>query len=180
MAKKELTKTSKMLLWMCVGLEVVGSLIITPRELRKRSMRGNLFKSTENFDDLLHYLIRRGYIRYIDKNNERFVKITKKGELKILMSKAGIVKTPKWDGKWRLVVFDIPEESSVLRDRFRKLLKSYGFKMLQASVFICPYPLNREAIAYLKETGLINYIRILKVEEVDDDKDLKKYFHLGA
>ena len=75
-------------------------------------------------------------------------------------------------------MFDIPEESRELRNRFRLLLKQYGFKMLQASVFISPYPLNREAIAYLKETGLIDYIRILKVEEIDDDRDLKKYFQL--
>ena len=178
MAKKELTKTSKMLLWMCAGLEVVGDLIITPQELRKRSMRGNLFKSTENFDSLLHYLWRNGYIRYADKNNEQFIKITRKGELRVLMSKAGIAKTLKWDNKWRLIIFDIPEESRILRDRFRKLLRSYGFKMLQASVFINPYPLNRQAIDYLKETGLISYIRILKVEEMDDDKALRKSFGL--
>jgi len=178
MAKKELTKTSKILLWMCAGLELVGDLIITPRELRRRAMRGNLFKSTENVDSFLHYLIRNGYIRYVDKNNERFVKITKKGELKILMSKAGVTKAAKWDGKWRLIVFDIPEESREIRNRFRALLKQYGFKMLQASVFICPYPLNREAIAYLKETDLINYIRMLKIEEIDDDRDLKKKFSL--
>lgn len=106
------------------------------------------------------------------------MQITKKGELKILMAKAGVIRPTKWDGKWRLIVFDIPEESSILRDRFRKLLKSYGFKMMQASVFISSYPLNRQAIDYSKATGLIDYIRIIKAEEIDDDKNLRKHFHL--
>ena len=178
MAKKELTKSSKALLWIGAGVEVLSSFLITPHELRKRAVRGNIFKSTTNFNSALYYLLRNGYIKYVDKNNEKFVKVTKKGELKILMSKAAAVKTPEWDRKWRVIVFDIPEESRILRDRFRILLKTYGFKMLQASVFINPYPLNREALVYLKETGLINYIRILKVEEMDDDRDLRKFFGL--
>jgi DNA-binding transcriptional regulator PaaX len=179
MSKNYLTKSSKMLLWIGAGVEVLSSFLVSSKELRKRSIRGNLFKSTENFDSLLHYLLRNGYINYVDKNNERFVKITRKGELKILMSKAGVVKTVDWDGKWRLIIFDIPEESSNLRDRFRELLKTYDYKMLQGSVFINPYPLNREAVKYLKESGLIKYIRMLKIEEMDDDGDLKKYFGLA-
>ena len=175
---KEFTKTSKLLLWLCAGLEVLDDLIITPKELRRRAARGNLFKSSQNFDILYHYLIRNGYIKVIDKNNQRFVKITKKGELKILLEKSKIKITIPWDHKWRVIIFDIPEESRDLRDRFRKLLKTYNFKKLQQSVFISPYALSREAIAYLKETGLIGYIRILKVEEIDDDKDLIKYFGL--
>ena len=48
----------------------------------------------------------------------------------------------------------------------------------QASVFISPFRLNREAVWYLKKTGLIEYIRILRVDEMDEDKHLKKHFHL--
>lgn len=165
-------------MWMCAGFEVLDDFIITPKELRRRAARGNLFKSTNSFEGLYYYLIRNGYIKLIDKNNERFIKITKKGELKILLEKSRLKKTAPWDRKWRVVIFDIPEESRDLRDRFRKLLKTYNFKKLQNSVFISPYALSREAITYLKETGLIDYIRILKVEEIDDDKDLKKYFNL--
>ncbi len=177
-SRKDINKTGKVLAWLCAGLEVLDNFIVTPVELRKRAFRGNLFKSTRNFNSFYDYLIRRGYIYLVDKNNEKFVKLTKKGQLRTLLEKSKISKSEKWDGKWRVIIFDIPEESSALRDRFRKLLKTYGFVKLQDSVFIYPYALNREALAYLKETGLMSYIRILKVEEMDDDKDLKKLFGL--
>jgi|SRR3989344_1883388 len=178
MFKKELTKTSKLLLWVCAGIETLDTFLMTPQEFRRRAWRGNLFKSTNNFDSLYYYLFRQGYLKFVDKNNERFVKITKKGELAILLAKSRIHTQPKWDGKWWVIIFDIPEESRVLRNRFRQLLKTYGFKQLQASVFISPYSLSREGVLYLKESGLIAYIRILKVEEMDNDKDLRKLFGL--
>ena len=75
-----------------------------------------------------------------------------------------------------MLIFDIAEDFHHLRDHFRWLLKSNSFRKWQASVFVSPYSLNREAIEYLEETKLINYIRILKVEEMDNDKDLRKVF----
>jgi CRISPR-associated endonuclease Cas2 len=82
-----------------------------------------------------------------------------------------------WDGKWRFVFYDIPEDSKDKRQLFRKLLKRNGYQKLQASVFVNPYPLNREALDYLKKTGLINYIRIVRVDEIDDDSNLLKKFN---
>ena len=49
---------------------------------------------------------------------------------------------------------------------------------MQASVYVSPYALNREAVEYLKETGLIEYIRIGRLEELDDDADLRKKFKI--
>lgn len=111
-----------------------------------------------------------------EKNNQKFIKLTQKGQLKLLLQKADARRASKWDGKWRLLVFDIPEGSRKKRNLLRRLLKESGFKKLQASVFINPWPLNREAIIYLKETGLMGYIRILRVDEMDDDRILRKQF----
>jgi hypothetical protein len=179
MGKKELTKTGKTLLWMCAGIGALENFIITPNEFRKRGMSGKLFKDTPNANSFLNYLFRKGYIQFVDKNNERFVKITKKGELKILLAKSQISKKKNWDGKWRVIIFDIPEESREARNRFRHMIKNLNYTQLQASVFVSPYPINKEAVEYLKKTGLIKYIRFLKVEEIDDDSGLRKFFKVG-
>jgi hypothetical protein len=60
----------------------------------------------------------------------------------------------------------------------RALLLKNNYYKLQDSVYINPYPLNREAIKYLKDTGLIEFIRIIRVDELDEDHDLKKRFGL--
>ncbi|MCL5666400.1 MAG: CRISPR-associated endonuclease Cas2 [Patescibacteria group bacterium] len=121
---------------------------------------------------------RQGLIEIVKKNNTKFIKCTKKGQLEILLKKAVMKKPSVWDGKWRIVVFDIPEESKAKRNLLRWLLKKNGYNKLQASVYINPYPLNREAIKYLQETKLIDFIRIIKVEEMDNDTDLRKKFNL--
>ncbi len=155
-------------------------LLLTRKEIKKRGKMGNLFGDLSRSSNVLYYLAKKGLIKIVDKHNERFIKLTNKGQLEALLSKARLKgERKKWDGKWRLIVFDIPEESREKRNHFRWLLKHNGFFKLQASVFISPYPLNREAVDYLKETGLINYIRILKVEEMDNDKDLRKHFSLN-
>ena len=43
-----------------------------------------------------------------------------------------------WDGRWRIVAFDIPESATALRTRLRRRLHEFRFGWLQNSVWICP------------------------------------------
>jgi phenylacetic acid degradation operon negative regulatory protein len=49
-----------------------------------------------------------------------------------------------WDGKWRVVVFDLPEKHNASRVRLRRYLKDCGFGYLQKSLWISPDPLDDE------------------------------------
>jgi CRISPR-associated endonuclease Cas2 len=129
--------------------------------------------------DTLYRLKKQGSIKEISKNGRIFLKLTSKGQLELLIHKAGIEKDGLWDKQWRIIIFDIPEDCNAKRDALRRLLKKNSFVKLQASVFISPYSLNREAVSYLKQSGLINYIRLIRANEIDDDKDLKKKFNLS-
>lgn len=50
----------------------------------------------------------------------------------------------KWDGRWSLVVFDIPNADSKMRARLRQCLRRHGFGCLQQSVWIGPHPVDEE------------------------------------
>ncbi|MFZ1720413.1 MAG: hypothetical protein WAU28_03620 [Candidatus Moraniibacteriota bacterium] len=50
----------------------------------------------------------------------------------------------KWDKKWRVVIFDIPEKDRVFRGILREHLHEIGFFKLQQSVFVHPYPCERQ------------------------------------
>jgi phenylacetic acid degradation operon negative regulatory protein len=126
----------------------------------------------------MYALKRKGLIKELSEKDKKFLQITSKGQLERLFILASVEKTKTWDGLWRLIVFDIPENSREKRDKLRWLLKRNGFIKLQASVFISPYALNREALTFLNETGLFRYIRIIRANGIDDDKDLKKKFGL--
>jgi len=126
----------------------------------------------------LYHLRRRGMVNISTKKGKIFLSLTSKGQLQALLNKAKNNVEHKWDGKWRLITYDIPEDQKPKRKLFRTLLRQNSFKKLQASVYISPYPLNREGIEYLKQSGLMSYIRILRVDEIDDDIELKKLFKL--
>ncbi len=121
---------------------------------------------------------KQGLVAVTEQKGHKFLKLSKKGELKLLLQKASIVKTPKWDQKWRVAIFDIPENAKKERQRLRRLLCDHGFKKLQASVYICPYSLNLAAIEYLNTSGLMDFIRIMRVDRLDNDEELKKKFWL--
>jgi len=179
MAKRKLTVTAQILLYLFTAVDMLPRPFESKMGYYKRLFSGKVPYRT--FASALNSLERRGIIKiYQDSAGDKFVKLTHKGQLETLLIKAtqGISSDQKWDGKWRLIIFDIPEDARDKRDEFRWLLKRNNFKMLQASVFVNPYPLNREAVRYLQEARLMSYIRILKVEEMDNDKDLKKHFGL--
>ena len=133
----------------------------------------------KQYHQTIRSLRNRNIISLVKKQNKVFIKFTKKGCLEVLLQKAKLPQENKnWDRKWRVLIFDIPEAFHAERDKFRKLLKANGFMKLQGSVFVSPYPLSREAIRYLGQVGLNTFIRIMKVEEMDNDTDLKKKFNL--
>jgi len=73
----------------------------------------------------------------------RVVRLTKKGFIKALGGREPEERWNRWwDGKWRIVFFDLPEEARLLRNEFRKQLKAAHFGGLQKSAWITPDPLE--------------------------------------
>src|SRR3990167_9348161 len=71
------------------------------------------------------------------------VHLTERGETeitKIVLQQYKISETVVWDGKWRVIIFDIREKRRRIRQRLRALLAGAGMVRLQDSVWIHPYP----------------------------------------
>jgi len=112
--------------------------------------------------------------RLIAEQNGHF-KITEKGKLKILWLKRPM---KEWDGKWRIVIFDIPEKKRDLRNFFRSRLKELGFRFLQESVWISPYNIADKVENLINQSKAGRYVHYLVVEEIDNKNILMKLFHL--
>ena len=50
----------------------------------------------------------------------------------------------RWDGRWRLILFDVPEAKHSVRTRLRRYLQNHGFGYLQHSVWITPDPVTEQ------------------------------------
>ena len=106
--------------------------------------------------------------------------LTDKGRIKTLnyhFQKMKVEKAP-WDGKWRVVIFDIPETLKKARDALRNRLKSCGFQELQKSVFVLPYPCDNEVDFLIEFFGLREFVRTGILEKIDNDLHLRKIFAL--
>lgn len=127
----------------------------------------------------LYNLQRRGYIVKRKKNNNSFFHLTPKGKLRILKYlQLERLKIKKWDGRWRVIIFDLPESIKKWREYLRNELKGLGFYPLQESVYVTPYPVTGELDILLKEWNLRKYFRYLTVSEIDDEDELKEIFNL--
>lgn len=84
----------------------------------------------------------------------------------------------KWDGKWRVVAFDIPEKLAVLRNKVRAVLKEVGFKQLQQSVWVFPHECKELVELIRRESDLSKHILYGVLEQIEDEQRLKKVFDL--
>jgi len=136
--------------------------------------------SPRNLNQGIIQLKRSGYFK--KKGNKLYV--TPKGRVKIIKSilknkKSQELNKQKWDGKWRGIIFDIPELSKRERNLLRRELKWISFRELQKSIWIYPFDIERELRALLKlwKVDLEGDIRFILIEKMDD-QDLKKEFGL--
>jgi len=97
----------------------------------------------------------------------------KSGQLSITELGREIIETSKnqkkWDGKWRMVFFDIPENRRKQRDWLRGQLKKQEFRMVQQSVFLGKNPLDQKTFERMNELGLGVCLRMITVGEIDDE-----------
>ena len=97
-------------------------------------------------------------------------------QLNLFGSIATLVKPNKWDQKWRIVIFDIPESDRVFRDILRKHLYALDFKQLQQSVFVSPYPCEKTILDLVRLYNASKHVRVITAIDIDNASDLKKHF----
>ncbi len=131
-------------------------------------------KAEKGFRNLQH----RDIIRKTSDNNYRF---TNKGRkwFSNAMLRHSYLEYGKWDKKWRIIIFDIPEELHKNRNQLRAKLKNLGFYMLQKSVFVIPYPCEKELGYICKSLKISDYVDIIVAESVGfKEKEIKKIFKI--
>lgn len=125
-------------------------------------------------------LIESGFLR---RNGQGFMELTSKGEtrLRLLEQNDYKISPPKrWDKKWRVLIFDIPEKRRFLRDKVRLTLTAVGFKHLQHSVWVFPYDCE-DFITLLKADFKIGKdLLYLTVDQIENDSNLREYFGLSV
>lgn len=149
-----------------------------------KSLFRHLKYKIRQIKDSAYYLKKRGLVEFVTENNsEVTVRITNNGKkyLKTFDIYNMVLNKPaRWDKKWRLVAFDIPEEHKSAREALRRKLKELNFIRFQDSVWITPYPCDDE-IRFLREIFNIPFnVDVFIIEDLKHHEiRLKKYFKIS-
>lgn len=100
--------------------------------------------------------------------------------LRILGKKSTAPIVAGWDGFWRIILLDLPEERKSEREALRYLLKKAGFIALKNSVWVSPYPFEHLFTNIKKDLGLSTELMIIITQFIDEEtkKELLKTFRI--
>lgn len=90
-----------------------------------------------------------------------------------------INKPKKWDGNWRIVIFDVPERIKQIREALRMHLRNLGFYELQKSVFIFPFPCAEKINQIVDFYDVHEHVRIIMAHSLDNEEELMRQFNLS-
>lgn len=128
-------------------------------------------------------LTAKGYVEWIEKDGKKYLRITEAGRKVFALEQAKIAlknQKKKWDGRWRMVVFDVPERRRSIRNRLRAVMLEIGFVRLQDSVWVYPYECE-DFIALLKaELKIGKDVLYAIADTIEHDKSLRLHFKLPA
>jgi len=116
-----------------------------------------------------------------DKSGVVTLVLSDKGKNQILkfdLGKIEIKKPVKWDGLWRIIVFDIPETMNKARKALVLKMKDLEFYPLQKSVFVYPYDCKKEIDFIIEIFEVKPYVRYIIAKDIDVSLDLKQKFNL--
>lgn len=155
-----------------LGAAISGDLFfefVQPLSFQLKKMRGMLppdYKLT-NFTVSISKMLTTGYLEKVVRNGEPYLRLTGRG-LKALVRDYPIfsLKNQKWDGKWRMVFYDIPNEKKGIRDSLKSKLKELGFGMIQESIYITPYDLAQDLSEFIEAQQLDDYVFIGEINKL--------------
>lgn len=133
-------------------------------------------------DRALKRLIRNGCVEEIVRGRTVRYQITDRGReylMRCELACAEFAPPRKWDGKWRLVVFDITENRRYLRDNLRGHLLRLGLYPIQKSVWLFPYPCDDLVRLIKVDLGLgrnVQYFTVGKFEDRKEEKNWRRRF----
>ena len=113
------------------------------------------------------YMRRQGLLTGDYEHGLAITKLGRRRLDKMEFDKLQIPKPKKWDKKWRLIIFDIPESNRQGRVALTSKLRSMGVQPLQQSVWIHPHSCRNEVARICTEFAISRWVTYLETDHID-------------
>jgi len=146
------------------------------------SRRRNPFRLKYQINETLSRLVRKDLVTFVEKGGRKFARLTPAGVKRLQFEQQktalSLQKRKRWDKRWRVVIFDIPERRRGVRSRLRSTMQECGFVRLQDSVWVYPHDCEELTVLLKAELKLGSAVLYMVVEKIENDAWLKKHFLL--
>ena len=140
---------------------------------KKYSPRASVARNIESL--ISSGLVKRTY----SKDGEHRLELTRRGKWEAgIRSALPGQKKKKWDGKWRVVIFDVPNTKTNMRIELTRGMRMYGFELLQKSVWIYPYDCNDFVKILREHLDLKENVTHLTTNSFEGDEKYRKKFEI--
>ncbi len=168
---------------LAIGISIPAVALIAPNApiavyyIRKIIRR--LKTDKKGFIKSIKALKKQNLITIKHKGDNAVIEITEKGKKKILSYSIDLIQLPKklkWDGYWRVIIFDIPNKLNQARRALSSTLRNLKCYQLQKSVYIYPFEIKDEIDFISSLFGVYEYIVYIKAKEIEGEEIVYEYF----
>ena len=125
--------------------------------------------NSQKFSQLIYHLKKNNFIRIEGLKGNSALMLTKKGFNKAVRAQFNLENDSierRKDGKWIMLIFDVPEKYKKSRELLRGILYKLKYKMFQKSVWISPYNVSERTEELLQEYSLDRFVKLFLIEEI--------------
>jgi phenylacetic acid degradation operon negative regulatory protein len=118
-------------------------------------------------------IMKQGWLQSEKVGNKSYYFLTPRGEARIEEAAIRIfgLNPKKWDGKWRMLMYTIPEEKRKIRDELRKELIWSGFGSFANGCWISPNNLDKEVHLLIEDYGIQAHVDFFVAEYQGPEKN---------
>ncbi len=165
-----------------VALIAPNSLLFLDKPVGKYLNKLDKRSRERELDRILLYMRKKKLVDYsLTESYQHGIVVTSAGKKRAQnadFDSMEIKKPKRWDGRWRLVFYDIPEAKKATRNLLKIKLQDLGFCLLQRSIWIYPYPCRKEIERVALHYQVNKYVTYVEIQYIDNENLLKKKFGL--
>jgi len=116
----------------------------------------------------LSRMSQKGWLQVKRVGNKSYYSLTSKGK-ELLSEGARLIyygHQDKWNGRWYVLTYSIPENMRDVRNRLRKELSWIGFGMLSNATWMCPRDARTALENLVKRLGVQEYVEVFAASHI--------------
>lgn len=143
------------------------------KRLDEREYERNIRRETQR---VIRYMKQNGYLAGDYEHGLQLTNKARKRLEKVEFDSMHTTPQKRWDKKWRIVIYDVPQNQKSARDALASCLRRYGYFQLQKSTWITPFPCRDDIAAIAAHFGVDNFVTYFEAVHLDNQRVLISRF----